>query len=144
MPSWPARFRTWEQRLAPLAEAVPPITPSPRLWRTIALRLGIEPPVPATDGPWWSRLAFWRGLALASLTAALALGVTLLSPGPQRADQPIVVVLAGPDAKPALLATVSRRFPRVGQDGGRRAGAPRQIARTVDAFPTVPHRGRWA
>jgi len=98
-------IRAWEQRLAPFAEAAPPITPSPRLWRVIALRLGLEPVRPSTAGPWWSRLAFWRGFALASFTAALVLGVTMLSPQP---DQPIVVVLAGPDAKPALLATMSR------------------------------------
>jgi anti-sigma-K factor RskA len=98
-------IRTWEQRLAPFAEAAPPITPSPRLWRVIALRLGLEPVRTATAAPWWSRLAFWRGFALASFTAALALGVTMLSPKP---EQPIVVVLAGPDAKPALLATMSR------------------------------------
>lgn len=101
-------IRTWEQRLAPLTEAAPPITPSPRLWRVIALRLGLEPVRPAVSGPWWSRLGFWRGFALASFTAALALGVTLLMAPPERADQPIVVVLAGPDARPALLATMSR------------------------------------
>ena len=39
-------IRAWEQRLAPLTEAAPPITPSPRLWRMIALRLGIEPRAP--------------------------------------------------------------------------------------------------
>jgi anti-sigma-K factor RskA len=100
-------IRTWEQRLAPLAETAPPITPSPRLWRVIALRLGLAPERAAAAEPWWSRLSFWRGFALASFTAALALGVTMLTQ-PQRADQPIVVVLAGPDAKPALLATMSR------------------------------------
>ena len=100
-------IRTWEQRLAPFTEAAPPITPSPRLWRVIALRLGLEPVRAAAAGPWWSRLSFWRGFALASFAAALALGVTMLNP-PERLDQPIVVVLAGPDAKPALLATMSR------------------------------------
>jgi anti-sigma-K factor RskA len=101
-------IRTWEQRLAPLAEAAPPITPSPRLWRLIALRLGLEPVRPATPGPWWTRLGFWRGFAVASLAAALVLGVTVLRLQPEGAGQPIVVVLAGPDAKPALLATMSR------------------------------------
>jgi len=101
-------IRAWEQRLAPLTEAAPPVTPSPRLWRVIALRLGLEPVRAAAAGPWWSRLAFWRGFALASFTVALALGVTMLTPKPEQADQPIVVVLAGPDAKPELLATMSR------------------------------------
>jgi len=99
-------IRTWEQRLAPLTEASPPITPSPRLWRVIALRLGLEPVRPAAAGPWWSRLGFWRGFALASFAAAMALAVTLfMAPA---ADEPIVAVLAGPDAKPAVLATMMR------------------------------------
>ncbi len=101
-------IRAWEQRMAPLAEAAPPITPSPRLWRLIALRLGLEPVRPATPGPWWTRLGFWRGFAVASLAAALVLGVTLLRLQPEDGAQPIVVVLAGPDAKPALLATMTR------------------------------------
>ena len=113
-------IRTWEQRLAPLTEAAPPITPSPRLWRMIALRLGIEEARPAAGGRWWSRLGFWRGLALASLAAAVVLGVMMLTLEPQRADEPLVVVLAGPDAKPALLATMSRndRFVQVKTVGG--------------------------
>jgi len=98
----------WEQRLSPLAEAAPPITPSPRLWRVIALRLGLEPVRTAAPGPWWTRLAFWRGFALASLVAAVALGVALLAPRSDVNDQPIVVVLAGPDAKPALIASMMR------------------------------------
>lgn len=104
-----ATIRAWEQRLSPLAEAAPPITPSPRLWRVIALRLGLAPERQAAPGPWWTRVAFWRGFALANFTAALALAVTMLSPKPELPPgQPIVVVLAGPDAKPALIATLLR------------------------------------
>ncbi len=101
-------IRAWELRLSPLAEAAPSITPPPGVWRVIALRLGLEPVRPRTPGPWWTRLAFWRGLAAASLVATLALGVTLIARMPEPPMQPIVVVLAGPDAKPALLATIPR------------------------------------
>jgi len=103
-----ATIRAWEQRLSPLAEAAPPITPSPRLWRVIALRLGLEPVRHSAPGPWWTRIGFWRGFALASFTAALALAVTMLMPKPEVPGQPLVVVLAGPDAKPALIATLLR------------------------------------
>ena len=57
-------IRTWEQRLAPLTEAAPPITPSPRLWRMIALRLGIEP---RTPGHRWAVVVAARILARACL-----------------------------------------------------------------------------
>ena len=60
------------------------------------------------DAPWWARVAFWRSFALTSFALAMAFGVTLFSPKPQVAEQPIVAVLAGPDAKPALIATVMR------------------------------------
>jgi anti-sigma-K factor RskA len=104
-------LRQWEERLAPLAAEVPVITPAPRVWARIASSLGIEmrpaPPPPA-PAPWWGRLALWRALSIASTVIAVALGIAKFAqpPGPDVA--PIVVVLAGSDAKPALIATASR------------------------------------
>lgn len=103
-----ATIREWEQRLAPFSEAAPPITPPPRLWRLIALRLGLEQVRPPAPGPWWTRVAIWRGFALASFTAAMALSVLFLMQKPDLPGAPIVVVMAGPDAKPALIATMMR------------------------------------
>jgi anti-sigma-K factor RskA len=100
--------RAWENRLSPLAEGAPPLTPSPRVWRVIALRLGLEQTRPPVVGPWWTRLGFWRGLAVACFVGMVGLAVTLLAPRPQVAEQPIVVVLAGDDARPALLASMVR------------------------------------
>ncbi len=102
-----AAIRSWEHRLSPLAEGAPPITPSPRLWKLIALRLGLEP-VRTTPNSWWNRVALWRGLALASFVTVFALGLVLLTPAPVAPEQAIVAVLAGPDAKPALIATMAR------------------------------------
>ena len=105
-----AAVHSWEMRLAPLAEGAAPITPPPRVWSAIVQRLGLgaSTTTAGADAPWWARLTFWRSFALASFAAAMAFGVTLFSPRPQVADQPIVAVLAGPDAKPALIATVMR------------------------------------
>lgn len=101
-------IRTWEQRLAAFAEAAPPVTAPPRVWRVVALRLGLEPVRPTLPGPWWGRVAAWRGLAAAGFVAALVLGVALVAPRPEAPGQPIVVVLAGTDARPALIASVAR------------------------------------
>jgi anti-sigma-K factor RskA len=104
-----AAIRNWEMRLAPLTEGAAPVTPPPRLWSAIAQRLGLaSPALGGADAPWWARITFWRNFALTSFAAAMAFGVTLFTPGPRAPDQPIVAVLAGPDAKPALIATVLR------------------------------------
>ncbi len=103
-----AAIRGWEQRLSPLAEAAPPITPPLRVWRVVALRLGLAPEWPPVAGPWWTRVGFWRGTAVASLAAATGLGVSLLGARPDVPAPPLVVVLAGPDARPALIATLAR------------------------------------
>jgi len=126
-------LRQWEQRLAPLATAVPVITPAPRVWARIASSLGIEMrPPPAAPAParWWRRLALWRALTIASAVIAVALGIAKFAqpPGPDVA--PIVVVLAGADAKPALIATASRlnRYLTIKPVGNTAAAAGRAPA----------------
>src|SRR5664279_2130256 len=101
-----ASIRHWDALLAPLAEGAAPVTPPPRLWNALVLRLGLQDAAraPAAGGSWWTRLPFWRGAALASFATALVLGITLLAPKPEVTGLPIVAVLAGPDAKPALIA----------------------------------------
>ena len=99
-------LRGWEQRIAALADGAPPIQPAPRVWAALAGRLGFDDA--ATVAPWWRRLDFWRPFALASFVAALALGVTLFAPRTERPLESIVVVLAGPDARPALVASAPR------------------------------------
>ncbi len=105
-----ATLAQWERRLAELAAGVPPVTPSPRVWARVSTRLGIDvrPPVASSPVRWWNRVGVWRGLAAASFVVAVALGVTQLTRAPAPASAPIVVVLAGADARPALIATASR------------------------------------
>jgi len=114
----------WERRLTPLAEAVLPVAPPADLWNRIEARLGAPPrPVP-TSRPWFERLfarpamavptlaeaglwycvGFWRtvGIAMTLVVAALAIHLATL---PEPAAGPThLAVLAGEDAKPALLA----------------------------------------
>ena len=102
----------WERRLAALASEVPAVTPSPHVWARVSTRLGIVAQPPAAEAPapahWWGRIGVWRALAAASFVVAVALGVTQLARPPLPAAAPIVVVLAGADSKPALIATASR------------------------------------
>ena len=102
-----AALRDWETRLAVLTEGVAPVTPPPRVWAGIVARLGLAD-APVASIPWWARLTFWRSFALTSFAIAMAFGVTLFLPGPKAPEQPIVAVLAGPDAKPVLIATALR------------------------------------
>jgi anti-sigma-K factor RskA len=107
-----AAIRGWEVRLAALAEAVPDVVPPPRVWDGIRSRLGLaadaSPAYPPAPAQWWTNLALWRGLALVGFVAALALGLALLAPPGEQADQRIVAVLAGADAKPVLIASADR------------------------------------
>lgn len=111
-PTVAAAVRSWEWRLAALAEGIPGITPSVHVWEGIRQRLGLSDPVDSTRargaGSWWGSLALWRGLALAGFALAVTLAITLLAPTAERPYEGVVVVLAGEDAKPAMVATGER------------------------------------
>jgi anti-sigma-K factor RskA len=103
-----ATIRAWEERLAPFAESAPPINPSPHVWKRIALRLGLPADRQVDRGPWWTRVGFWRGFAVASVVAALGLAFALTQLAIAPAGDQIVVVLAAQDQPPALVATMER------------------------------------
>jgi anti-sigma-K factor RskA len=108
-PAIAAAIRSWEWRLAALTAGVPDVAPPPRVWEGIRTRLGLaDTDAAAATGSWWANLALWRGLAVAGFAIAFALGISLLAPRSERPFESVVVVLAGPDAKPALIATAER------------------------------------
>ena len=86
--------------------------------------------------------AAWR---FAGFALAFALGVTMLAPRAERPFESVVVVLAGPDAKPALVATAERgsRYLTV---KARRAGRPSPADRALELWmlPDGRPRCRWA
>ncbi len=100
-------IRVWELRLAPLADGVAPITPPPRIWQAIAARLGITADR-TSETSWWTRVAFWRGLALAGVVTVFALAIVLIAPRQEELQQAIVAVLSDKDGKPALIASAQR------------------------------------
>ena len=99
-------LRAWELRLASLGAAVAPVNPPPRVWNGIVGRLGLVAS-PDREAPWWAKLRLWRGLAMASTVAAVALGVALVAGRMEPSGPSLVVVLAGPDARPVLIATAA-------------------------------------
>lgn len=93
----------WQDALLPLAASVPPVHPSPQVWRRIEARLFGEAAGAAgaaaragAPGRWWHRLGAWRAATGVSAALALALGVALTLPPPPAA--PIVIVMSPNDA----------------------------------------------
>jgi len=102
-------IREWEDRLSPLAESVTPVEPPERLWTAILSRIDRADKRGASEpDSVWASVSLWRGLALTGFATAVALALVLLSPPLERPEARMVVVLAGQDAKPALLASADR------------------------------------
>ncbi|TMG90773.1 MAG: hypothetical protein E6H73_14575 [Betaproteobacteria bacterium] len=99
-----AALRAWENRLLPLAESLPPVAPPERVWPAILDRIQGQ----RESGSIWANLGLWRGLTLAGFATAVALVVVLLTPGLETPIETLVVVLAGQDARPALLVSADR------------------------------------
>ncbi len=67
----------WERRLNRLAVGSPSVPPPPQVWADLETQLFPA----ARREPWWNRLEFWRGLAVAGVFAAvLALTPHLMTP----------------------------------------------------------------
>lgn len=102
-------IRDWEDRLLPLAQSVPPVEPPERVWTAILARIGRADTGSASHRRTaWASVSLWRGLALTGFATAIALALVLLSPPLERPEATMVVVLAGQDAKPALIASADR------------------------------------
>jgi anti-sigma-K factor RskA len=99
-----AAVRSWENRLLPLAESVPPVSPPERVWPAILERIGGQ----REPGSIWDNLNLWRGLALAGFATAMALTIVLLTPRPDTSMETLVAVLAAADARPVLVASADR------------------------------------
>jgi anti-sigma-K factor RskA len=89
----------WEARLAPMAEAVEPVAPPPRLWRQIDGRLQPK-----------SRFSLWKALALVAGGAAAALiAVAVLLPRPESGAAYLAVLSDPKTNQPVLVATADQR-----------------------------------
>lgn len=101
-------LRAWEERLLPLAASVPEVQAPERVWTAILARIDRTASPAREQRGVWASISLWRGLALTGFATAIALALVLMAPAPERPEANMVVVLAGPDAKPALLASADR------------------------------------
>lgn len=95
----------WEERLAPLTAALPPVAPPPRVWAAIRTRLRMGQPAPSG---FWNNLSFWRLSSLASGLLALALVVAIGLPRHEPAGEASRMVVVMNDVatkKPAMTAS---------------------------------------
>ncbi len=97
-------IRSWQNRLLPLAESLPPVEPPDRVWPAIVRRIHGRP----EPGSVWTNLGLWRALTLVGFATAMALSVVLLAPRPEAPQETLVVILAGQDARPALVVSGER------------------------------------
>jgi anti-sigma-K factor RskA len=89
----------WEARLTPLAIAASGVTPPPRVWRSLAQRIG------GGAAGWRAGLAFWRGLAVASSAFALVLaGFIGMAPRPEP-PMAMVAVMSDDRGIPAMVVS---------------------------------------
>ena len=101
----------WTLRLSPIAEAIPPVEPPPRVWRLIeaALEAGRSVDPASLREPIWRRLTFWRFCTGGATAMAAALAVLLfVAPLPVTTvpETRFVAVLSEGPASPAWLVTV--------------------------------------
>lgn len=93
----------WEDRLLPLALALPPETPPAHVWKTIAARIApAASPTPARAAP-ARGLSWWRTLSAGLATAVVVLAFLTLKPPGTPQEVRTVAVLSGEKAPGALV-----------------------------------------
>ncbi len=106
----------WQDRLCPLAEMTPAISPSAQVWRAIEKRLDQSGAQAAQLQPgkrtgWKDSLDFWRRLGVASTALAAMLMVVLLArdPAVNLAAPTSIAVLTDDQARTAMVITGDAR-----------------------------------
>ena len=101
-PELAARIAAWQERLAPLAEDLEPLTPRPQVWQRIRRSLAARR---APRVAWWNRVALWRGCAGLATAAALGLLAMVLTAPPPVTR--LVAVLTAADGQPVWLISAA-------------------------------------
>jgi len=108
-PELEQRVRAWENRLLPLASGVPPVAPSPQVWKAIEAHVNPAPPH-AQHKPARVGFGFWRGAA--SLAFGLVLGAAVVIWGKHSETLPesyVGFLAPAADATPVMHASAMRK-----------------------------------
>jgi anti-sigma-K factor RskA len=89
---------TWQERLSPLAEFSPAVTPPARVWQAIDRKLALQQTKEDSYWSFWkglrNDLSFWRGLGMFSTTAAVIMVAVLTFKQPEQAIAPTASYVA--------------------------------------------------
>jgi len=116
------RVEAWEDRLTPLADATPEVTPPARVWRALQGRVAPSSAAATQAGNFLNSLAFWRPFG--AVAACLAVLVTAYAAFETTRPAPQVAEVAPEQIAPSYVAVL--------------AGDAPQPVRVVPAF-----RGPW-
>lgn len=133
----------WEVRLSPMAGAYPEVEAPTSVKAALDRRL-FAGENPTAMSSWWSSLAFWRGLAVASLAAlALYIAVPYLSPPAQTPPRRLVASLAAEGSDVRYLALYD---PERGAVGLSHVSGERASGRDFELWmiEETTRRFRWA
>lgn len=104
----------WDERLSPLALALPEVQPPPAVWAAIAARVASNagarrvPSNSAATRTWWDSLAFWRNWGLLTTGLAAVLLATIALRPPQIIEREVVRTVEVPmkSMQPSYVATL--------------------------------------
>ncbi|MEW8430981.1 MAG: hypothetical protein G8D61_14775 [gamma proteobacterium symbiont of Ctena orbiculata] len=105
----------WHRRLAPMLDAVEPVTPPKAVWDQISRRIEPADRGTADSSGFWNSLSFWRNLGMAAATLVLVLGMTLLTTRQQVMEMESIMVVLNDQSRPGWLvgAPAHQRFLKV-------------------------------
>ena len=139
-----AAVQEWEERLAPLAAAVPPVAPPPRVWAATEARIASTAMSRRAQHSWWSSL--WKPALGFAFGTALTFALVQLMPGAfvsldglaqreQALPQSYVGLLLDREGAPTLLISSTRHGTRVTVKSLRPIAVPAGKVAQVWALP---------
>lgn len=132
-PSFADMVKAWERRLIPLALALEPVAPPPRIRGAVMKAIAGDQSGSETVVAWKRKASAWRlaTLGASAIAASLAAFIMLGTPQGPLTDQRYVAVLQAEGPGPAFLASVDLAS---GSISVRTVGAPPQPGKSYELW----------